>query len=51
MIYEVGDWLCGGDVEVLEPIKWNDGLDAYRLTPNQLKNKFAELSVCFEMYF
>lgn len=44
MIYEVGDWLCGGDVEVLEPIKWNDGLDAYRLTPNQLKNKFAELS-------
>lgn len=43
MIYESGDWLLGGDLEVLKPIKWNDGLDEYRLTPNQLRNKFKEL--------
>lgn len=29
MIYEVGDWLVGGDLEVLEWIKWNDELDSY----------------------
>lgn len=43
MIYESGDWLLGGDLEVLKPIKWNDGLDEYRLTPNQLRNKFKEM--------
>lgn len=39
MIYESGDWLVGGDVEVLERIKWHDGLDRYRLTPNEIKMK------------
>merc|ERR1712142_1347455 len=34
MVMESGDWLVGGDLEVLERIKWNDGLDHYRLTPN-----------------
>lgn len=43
MIYESGDWLVGGDLEVLERIKWNDGLDEYRLTPNQLRTKFQEM--------
>lgn len=43
MIYESGDWLAGGDIEVLERIKWNDGLDEYRLTPNELRSKFKEL--------
>ncbi|EEB20057.1 adenylsulfate kinase, putative [Pediculus humanus corporis] len=43
MIYESGDWLIGGDLEVLERIKWNDGLDEYRLTPNQLKAKFKDM--------
>lgn len=45
MIYESGDWLVGGDLEVLERIKWNDGLDEYRLTPNELRTKFKALGV------
>ncbi|KAK2151396.1 hypothetical protein LSH36_364g00069 [Paralvinella palmiformis] len=44
MIYESGDWLCGGDLEVLERITWNDGLDEYRLTPNELRAKFRQLN-------
>ncbi|XP_065203161.1 bifunctional 3'-phosphoadenosine 5'-phosphosulfate synthase 2-like isoform X2 [Planococcus citri] len=43
MIYESGDWLVGGDLEVLERIRWNDGLDQYRLTPNELRTKFKEM--------
>ena len=30
MIYDSGDWLVGGDIEVVERITWNDGLDSYR---------------------
>lgn len=40
MISESGDWLVGGDLEVLERIKWNDGLDEYRLTPMELQRRF-----------
>jgi hypothetical protein len=29
-IMESGDWLLGGDVEVLGRITWDDGLDHYR---------------------
>ena len=43
MIYESGDWLVGGDLEVLERIRWNDGLDHYRLTPSELRKKFKEM--------
>jgi len=43
MIYESGDWLVGGDLEVLERIRWGDGLDCYRLTPNELRAKFKEM--------
>lgn len=43
MIYESGDWLVGGDIEVLEHIRWGDGLDSYRLTPNELRAKFKEM--------
>jgi 3'-phosphoadenosine 5'-phosphosulfate synthase len=43
MIYESGDWLVGGDIEVLERIRWGDGLDSYRLTPNELRAKFKEM--------
>lgn len=43
MIYESGDWLVGGDLEVIERIKWNDGLDEYRLTPNELRAKFKQM--------
>ncbi|KAK9885853.1 hypothetical protein WA026_013731 [Henosepilachna vigintioctopunctata] len=40
MIYESGDWLVGGEIEVLQRIRWGDGLDKYRLTPNELRSKF-----------
>lgn len=40
MIHESGDWLVGGDLEALERIKWNDGLDTYRKTPNELRAEF-----------
>ncbi|KAF5279491.1 hypothetical protein FQA39_LY05601 [Lamprigera yunnana] len=43
MIYESGDWLAGGELEVLHPIRWNDGLDEYRLTPNELRAKFKQM--------
>lgn len=45
MVFESGDWLAGGDLEVLERILWNDGLDKYRLTPLELRNRFKELGV------
>lgn len=44
MVMESGDWLVGGDLQVLDRIFWNDGLDSYRLTPNELKQKFKELN-------
>jgi 3'-phosphoadenosine 5'-phosphosulfate synthase len=44
LIEESGDWLVGGDVDVLGRIKWNDGLDEYRLTPSELKLRFKELN-------
>ena len=43
MIHDSGDWLVGGDLEVLERIRWDDGLDQYRLTPNELRQKFKEM--------
>lgn len=44
MVMESGDWLVGGELLVLEKIKWNDGLDQYRLTPLDLKQKFREMN-------
>ncbi|KAF6317649.1 3'-phosphoadenosine 5'-phosphosulfate synthase 2 [Rhinolophus ferrumequinum] len=44
MVMESGDWLVGGDLQVLERIRWNDGLDQYRLTPLELKQKFKEMN-------
>ncbi|NXQ61888.1 PAPS2 synthase, partial [Anthoscopus minutus] len=44
MVMESGDWLVGGDLQVLEKIRWNDGLDQYRLTPLALKQKFREMN-------
>jgi len=43
MVYESGDWLVGGDLEVFEKIRWNDGLDQYRKTPNELRKTFKEM--------
>uniref|UniRef100_A0A672LKD7 Uncharacterized protein n=1 Tax=Sinocyclocheilus grahami TaxID=75366 RepID=A0A672LKD7_SINGR len=39
-----GDWLVGGDLQVLDRIYWSDGLDSYRLTPTELKQKFKEMN-------
>ncbi|KAH8515170.1 hypothetical protein Peur_046708 [Populus x canadensis] len=39
-IAPAGNWLLGGDLEVLKPIKYNDGLDHYRLSPKQLRKEF-----------
>ncbi|KAF9686739.1 hypothetical protein SADUNF_Sadunf02G0020700 [Salix dunnii] len=39
-IIPAGNWLLGGDLEVLKPIKYNDGLDHYRLSPKQLRDEF-----------
>lgn len=50
MVMEGGDWLVGGDLEVLERIKWNDGLDPYRLTPLELKQKFKQMKAGQQMY-
>ncbi|XP_051174557.1 bifunctional 3'-phosphoadenosine 5'-phosphosulfate synthase 2-like [Leptopilina boulardi] len=44
MILDSGDWLVGGEVEVFEKIRWNDGLDDYRLTPNEIKLKCKEMN-------
>ena len=42
MINESGDWLVGGDLECLGQIRWNDGLDEYRLTPVELRHEFQK---------
>lgn len=39
-ISPAGNWLIGGDLEVLEPIKYHDGLDHYRLSPRELRKEF-----------
>lgn len=40
VITPAGNWLIGGDLEVIKPIKYNDGLDNYRLSPKQLRDEF-----------
>eukprot|EP00184_Porphyridium_aerugineum_P001215 CAMPEP_0184696418 /NCGR_PEP_ID=MMETSP0313-20130426/3718_1 /TAXON_ID=2792 /ORGANISM="Porphyridium aerugineum, Strain SAG 1380-2" /LENGTH=411 /DNA_ID=CAMNT_0027155045 /DNA_START=329 /DNA_END=1564 /DNA_ORIENTATION=- len=42
IIYNSGNWLVGGDLEVLERIKYNDGLDNYRLTPRELMEEYEK---------
>lgn len=44
MIEESGDWLVGGEVDVLGRITWGDGLDKYRLTPGELKDRFRQMN-------
>ena len=43
MILGSGEWLVGGDLEVFERIRWDDGLDHYRLTPNEIRSKIKEI--------
>ncbi|EFJ32830.1 hypothetical protein SELMODRAFT_406755 [Selaginella moellendorffii] len=40
-ITNAGNWLIGGDLEVLKRVKYNDGLDHYRLSPMELRAEFA----------
>jgi len=42
-IYSGGDWLIGGEVELLGRITYGDGLDKYRLTQRELMEKFASM--------
>ncbi|VDD86238.1 unnamed protein product [Enterobius vermicularis] len=42
MIMDSGDWLLGGDIEVFDRIKYKDGLDEYRLTPMELRQRFQK---------
>lgn len=44
MIMESGNWLVGGDLKVFKRITWNDGLDCFRLKPNQIKRKLKEMN-------
>nr|AUS89429.1 ATP sulfurylase [Sesuvium portulacastrum] len=41
-IVNAGNWLIGGDLEVLEPVKYHDGLDKFRLSPTELRREFAQ---------
>ncbi|KAF6161816.1 hypothetical protein GIB67_008577 [Kingdonia uniflora] len=40
-ISNAGNWLIGGDLEVIQPIKYSDGLDRFRLSPAQLREEFT----------
>jgi len=35
--------LVGGNLDVIERILWNDGLDDIRFTPNELRAKWREM--------
>jgi len=39
-IYNGGNWLIGGEVELLERIRYNDGLDKWRLTAKEVMEQF-----------
>ncbi|CAL0315974.1 unnamed protein product [Lupinus luteus] len=41
-ITKAGNWLIGGDLEVIEPIKYHDGLDHFRLSPSELRDEFTK---------
>ena len=42
-IYAYGDFLVGGQIECLNRIRWNDGLDEFRKTPSELQVEFKKL--------
>jgi 3'-phosphoadenosine 5'-phosphosulfate synthase len=39
-IYSSGNWLIGGEIELLERIRYNDGLDKWRLTAPEVMRAF-----------
>lgn len=44
MILEAGDYLVGGEIETIDRIVWEDGLNHYRLTPNEIRAKLKEMN-------
>ena len=55
---ESGDWLVGGEIEVLGRITWNDGLDQYRykifnivLNELQYTISFTVVSLFHHLFF
>lgn len=41
-IYSGGDYLIGGEIELLDRIKYNDGLDKWRKTASELMEEFQQ---------
>ena len=41
-IYTGGDWLIGGEIELLDRIQYNDGLDKWRVTAPELMKQFED---------
>lgn len=41
-ITNAGNWLIGGDLEVIQPVKYHDGLDRFRLSPAELREEFTK---------
>eukprot|EP00981_Chlorochromonas_danica_P001319 scaffold284_cov247-Ochromonas_danica.AAC.5 len=41
-IYSGGDWLLGGEIELLQRIRYNDGLDKFRLTAPEVMKEFEK---------
>jgi 3'-phosphoadenosine 5'-phosphosulfate synthase len=41
-IYSGGDWLIGGEIELFERIKYNDGLDKWRLSAPEVMKQFED---------
>ena len=42
IIYNSGDYIVGGDLEVLKEVKYGDGLDQYRVSPRQLREEYRK---------
>ncbi|KAF0711785.1 Aste57867_5043 [Aphanomyces stellatus] len=42
-IQNSGDYLLGGEIQLLHRVQYHDGLDEYRLTPAELRAKFDAL--------
>ncbi|PHU18921.1 ATP sulfurylase 1, chloroplastic [Capsicum chinense] len=40
-ITHAGNWLIGGDLKVIDPVKYHDGLDRFRLSPAELRDEFT----------
>jgi 3'-phosphoadenosine 5'-phosphosulfate synthase len=41
-ILPAGDFLLGGEIELLKRVTYNDGLDQFRLTPSEIRAEFAK---------